>query len=238
MARKEKGFMRGSVANIIFYEREGKECMRSKPTRVRQTRATRKSAGQFGKAAQISRVLREGLSPILYNSKERGLMHRLNNALLQWLLDNGAGKIKSSTHLPFINGFQLYQETPLESRFKVPLSVNWDGQNLVTLDIPALIPVKHISAPAGTKTVRLEIGITDCALKDFTSSGNHITVIEIPYNSVKIPAQQVKLPFTRKPGRIALVALALKNGPKSKWGLPGKFNEKWEPAGIVGASYR
>ncbi|MBB1286923.1 hypothetical protein HRH25_21250 [Flavisolibacter sp. BT320] len=85
MARIDKIFASGTIANVIFYERNGKPCARSRPARVRQTTATKASANWFGLAKTASRLLRQTLAGFIPRYRSRALMYRVDAGLLAWM---------------------------------------------------------------------------------------------------------------------------------------------------------
>lgn len=82
MGRLTKVFASGTIGNVIFYERLGTACARSKPATVRQTGATQAAAEVFGRAKRVSRQLREGLNGVLPNAKAREVMYVTDKAVV------------------------------------------------------------------------------------------------------------------------------------------------------------
>jgi hypothetical protein len=235
MARQKKIFISGKIANLIFYEFRGKECVRTMPKKVRQTKATKASALQFGKAARISRGLREGLMQVLPNVKDRRLMHRFNNVVLQSLLQNSSAKVKMPLNPADLKGFNFFEGSEFNSRWKIPVSVKWKKGVGATLNIPAFVPKKVISAPAHTRFVRLQLAITGCDLKSYLNTGSYFTSLNIPYNNGEIAEQKIVLPLEIKAGSITVVAAVLVNGLKRETELLSGAGEQWNPACVIEA---
>src|SRR5665213_3254549 len=57
--------LRGTVENIIYYQWKGIHCIRTVPARVRQTKATKKAATDFGMAVKSSAVARSMFSKLM-----------------------------------------------------------------------------------------------------------------------------------------------------------------------------
>ncbi|ASZ14210.1 hypothetical protein KTO58_02930 [Chitinophaga pendula] len=72
----------GNLYDVIGYRRNGKFFARSRPTAVRQTRATRKAAQSFGAASRKGRLIRHTLLPLLDLPYDGSLVNRLNKALI------------------------------------------------------------------------------------------------------------------------------------------------------------
>lgn len=228
MARQKQIILSGALANLIFYESWGKAHVRTKPVKVRQTKATKTSARKFGKAVRISRVLREGVSPILPDYKNRKLMHRVNDVIMQTVSDQFPWDVS------LMNGFEFYDDRSFAGEFKVSLSIEWTKKNVI-IHIPEFIPIKDIIAQRTTKTVQLKLAATGCGLKDMTLTDSHSTTIDIAYNKEKVPAQKVIFPFITKSNSLSIVAGILKNGVNKENTTSAKPGRQWNPAGIIGA---
>src|SRR5687768_5817784 len=100
---------------------------------MKQTPATKRSAGQFGKAVQIAKALRQGMYPVLPDAKDRKMMHRLDNAVLQWIR-NGQEKIAS---LEILKEFPINEDYTLQDRLRIPFSINWNTRGNISLNIPS-----------------------------------------------------------------------------------------------------
>src|SRR5688572_17531774 len=114
----------GKVGPVVLYERNGTPCMRSLASRVRQSKATKKAATLFGKAARIGKTLREGLAAILPDPKNRLVMYPMNQALQQWLKVSDLNSF--ITKLPALNDLQFNTETDIHYRLQVPVSIAWN----------------------------------------------------------------------------------------------------------------
>ena len=88
----------GRIGNLIYYNRDGKKYVRTIPDSVRQTKATKKKATEFGRSSTIGASIRRGLSPVIPNSRDQKMQTRLVSVVFQWL--NQLEKVKS------VSGFQ------------------------------------------------------------------------------------------------------------------------------------
>lgn len=62
MARINKnGNISGAVGKLVFYELNGKPCVREKPGKINQSQNTKKSASQFGKISSVDKMFREAI---------------------------------------------------------------------------------------------------------------------------------------------------------------------------------
>ena len=232
MARQQKVFVSGKIGSVIFYERNGVQCARSAPAHVKQTKATRQSAKIFGRAKQIGRSLRVDLSPVLAGFKARTIMHRLDNAIRQWLKETNA----PGEDLPFINGLELNERAALKERIKVSLSVDFSEKGKVMLKIPGINLAKDVQAPSNTRSLQLSIGLASCLLPANTSAGSFSTSLDIPFKTGSmIPEQKIILPFDVKKGSITLVVATLLYSIEKKGKSGFLMDERWMPAAVVGS---
>jgi hypothetical protein len=237
MAKQDKIFLSGQVGPVIFYEYRGIPCARSQATKVRQTRATKNSAKQFGKAVHIAKMLRAGLGSLLPDAKDIDMRYRFNNALLQWLRNDMPANGSADTDLPFIDSFEFNKESELSGRLKLPLSIDWTKPGTILLTIPRLDPAQVITAPAYTQTVHWQITVTGFSMSKDEVTESYSVKMDMDYNKGFIATKQLSLPFVLKPGDITIVALALKFSAEKKGTVQVITDKRWLPAGIVGACY-
>lgn len=235
MGRLTKVFASGTIGNVIFYERLGTACARSKPVAVRQTAATKAAAGVFGKAKVISKQLREGLNGILPNTKAREVMYVTDNAVATWL--RTADLSVNGVIAPPLGDLQLNKKTSFKERFKKQVDIDWSSADHVVIDIPSFNPVADITAPANTVNVTLQLSVTASSVNGEYVEGSN-TSINIDYKQAVIPAQQVQLMFRASQGSIYLVVAALKYTVNRKGIKETVLEEKWLPVSVLGGYYK
>jgi hypothetical protein len=221
--------LKGKLANIIMYERDGKYYARTAPARVRQTKATRKSAGEFGEASRISAGLRLGLGNALDGAANT---NKLRNRLLPALIQLGRTKKTPGQNIdiPGLVGHQFNADISINDRFKKKPLIEWRPDQ-ITLTFPLIKPAKEISAPARTGSVVFEIAATSFPLSDpRQTAGTHITQFIIDHTAESIASRQIQIPFGVKPGELAVVMLSITYEVKNKL----VQDTKWRPAGIIG----
>jgi hypothetical protein len=225
MGRKNR--LSFTVNNVIFYECQAELRARSKPGKVRQTKATKRSAGHFGEAVFISKCLRDGLYQLLRGQKQNEIMLRLNNALFKWIL---AGK--SIHDIGEIRDFQFNTKTGIRERLKWPLQVNWTASHM-QIPIPAIIPSEKIVAAAYTREVEWKVVVTGCHLKTGHITYSPVITLTIPYQDVELPAQEITIPFVAEPGSINIVVASMRSLVLLRGELREHKNLRWQPMDIV-----
>ncbi|WP_127132973.1 hypothetical protein [Pseudoflavitalea rhizosphaerae] len=94
----------GRVGDLIGYYRNGVHCLRSRPVKVHQTKATRQAAQQFGIASRKGKLIRQAFAPYLNGRKDSGSVNRLNKTLIQSGLEG-------------LKGFRFNHQTGIETFF-------------------------------------------------------------------------------------------------------------------------
>ena len=227
----------GTVENIIYYQWKNIYAVRTKPTTVKQTGASIEQSKLFGMAAHTGAVLRSLLKPALPNAKDRNMMRRFEQAIAGWLRTGAYNSNEPQNNLPFITGFEFNEQSLLQNKCKLPVTVNRTQQNAITVAIPALMPTKDIAAPSHTTKVTIKLRAAACSMSDDNSSSSSGKQVTIAYNNTLLPAQKIKLPVTPVTGNITLILLALEYTVK-KNGVEQILKDlKWLPAGIVGSMW-
>jgi len=235
MGKQRKNLISGNDGRVIYYIVNGEGRTRSMPKEVRRSKATQKSAGHFAKAVRLSAAIRGGLASLLPESKGRDMINRVNNACNQWMHDPNADLSIPEGELPYLYQLQFNAKTALTARCKFPLVVDWTTPGVATLVLPQMKPVQHFSAPAGTTTVHMRVGITGCTVKKWEETEGYLAALDIPYTNGLIPVQSIQLPYTPGPGHIWLVAVALTYTVMIKGRQRRLKQQRWMPAGVVSA---
>ncbi len=233
MAKQEKIILSGKIRNLVFYVRNGVPCVRTIATNMKQTRATKRSAGEFGKAVQIAKALRQGLYPVLPDPKDRKMMHRLDNAILQWIR-NGREKKAS---LRMIEEVELYEGYTLQQRLKFPFAINWNSTGNILIQIPSIDMRAQVVAPAHTTAIKLRIAVTGCKLKDYSNTGMHFVDLQWLYTGA-MAAQSISLPFAIQQNTLTVVAARMIYIAEGKKGRREVQVKRWLPAGVIGTFYK
>ncbi|MGN6297432.1 MAG: hypothetical protein ACTHM7_11675 [Ginsengibacter sp.] len=82
MAKVTDVFVSGSVGNIIFYRRMGKNCARLKRVHLKQTVATKKRGVNFGVASRAGKALRRGLTASMPIPTDRNMQNRFSGSIV------------------------------------------------------------------------------------------------------------------------------------------------------------
>ena len=239
MARVETMIVRGTIDNIIFYEFRGTQAMRTKPKKVRQTKATKSKALLFGKAVRMSAALRSNFVSLIPEGDRVKSIYVLNTALLQWLGTNEPSSTEVLTRLSFIDKLQFNPVIPLGYRLQQPIITDWSKNGVVKLRIPEWKSGGGGVMPVDAVSVKWEFVVTGCDIADpYQTVRSNKTEIEIPYDGKLVPAQDVELPFNLIKGGVHIVVTALTYMVDKKGKTVLRDEEAWMPVGVVGSCFR
>jgi hypothetical protein len=204
--------------------------------KVKQTKATKKCSTLFGKASAAGKCLRQQLQPCIPFPKNTVMQVRLVSEIYSWLRSPGDPK-QAGNDVPSISNFQFTEGASVKERWKVDLRVKKEDDGGLQLTIPAFVPARSISAPAGTVTVKCNIAATACTIEKGTTAGGFSTSLHFDFNGEEVPEQIVSLPLPASTGDLVVTAISLEYF-SVKNGYPQKIVKKaFMPAGVVSAVY-
>jgi hypothetical protein len=227
MARMGTNDTAGKIGPVIYYTMKGKNYGRSMPRKFKQTQYTKTKAKAFGQAAGISRVWRCTLYRLIAKPNDLNLRHRLEKALRDWLNSDQEKPYFSAR----LNEFEFNPETPLCSRLKVSLGVQW-MKDKVVVSIPEIDTSKDIISSTRTLSTVLLISVAGSTIKDPTFSFSLNTTHEISCEGI-MPARELEIPYELKQGTVHVVAAALKYRIGNQYVSAISDDEKWTPAGVL-----
>jgi hypothetical protein len=226
----------GRIGNLIFYKKGNKYHIRTAPGKVNQTKATKKRAGEFGIASRMGGSLRQLLLPVIPFPADNKMQTRLVSALFQWLR-SGYDPVHYCDDVPFVNNFQFNEGYSITERWMIPLLVTIAKPGLLELNIPAFVPVKAISAPAGTVSVKCNIAVAGCNVETGVATGGISTTLFYDYHKAEEPEKVVSLPVPTSAGSLVFTAISLEYNFIKNGHLEKTKNKAFMPAGIVSAMY-
>lgn len=237
MAKVTDVFIKGSVGNLIFYRRMGINCARMKASHVKQSAATKIRSVNFGIAARAGKALRGGLTHCMPLATDRSMQSRFSGAIAKWLGLSGMDSLPATDAIPFVSDLGFTKGQPVRERFKVSFTINRPQENILAMSINDFVPVKEISAPAGTGMVTLVISAAGCLLETGEPSGSETHTIDIPYNDTTVAAQVLEFHVGMRPQSLAVTAARLiyKKLEYNTWVEMKK--EAFVPAGVIDARY-
>jgi len=227
----------GRIGPLIGCLRDGKYYYRSRPQKVRQTKATKQSSNNFGLASKAGKIMRLYLAQSIPNAKDLHMHKKLAGSIGNWLgLFKGLSP-EPTAEIPFVNHFNFNPELRLEEKLKIVPDFKQTGPGITELQFPAFVPVSAVKAPAGTTHLEFCISSVALRLDDDACYGNTTVTITIPYSNTLQHAQQVALPLQTQAGNILIAALQLRYGVQEAGEMNYRKHAGKSIAGIVGAVY-
>jgi hypothetical protein len=230
MAKQEAIFTNGRIGNVIFYRWKGMGCARTAPRRIKQTKATKQSAADFGRAVQLSKYLRASLSPAFPHNMKQVIMYKLNAALLSWLRQEKP----IAENISFV-GLEFNDKSLFSERFRKELLVDFDTKGKVMIAVPRLKIPDDIVAPSHTVSVKLNIAVAGCMLQLPQHTDAAYVSINIPYKDGWTDVIKKELKFNCKAGSINVVAVSLHYITKKDGQELEIFDDRWTPVTILAA---
>lgn len=227
----------GRINNLVFYKLGDRYCVRTVPQHVKQTKATKERGKQFGIAARSGKAVRQQLLQVIPFPSDNNMQTRLVSAIYQYIKSPAGTAPASNNELPFISGFRFTDGYTINERWDVALTVNRDAAGTLQLNIPAFVPVKDISSPAGTVSVTCNISAGGFDRATGIATGGYSTSLHFDYNDIEIASQAVSLPIPLEPASVIVTGVYLQYN-MIKNGQIVQINKKaFMPAGIVSAIY-
>jgi hypothetical protein len=238
MAKVTDVFVSGSVGNLVFYRRMGKNCARVKRVNLKQTAATKKRGVNFGVASRAGKGLRTGLTAAMPAPTDRNMQNRFSGSIAKWIGISDIENLLPTEKVPFVSELAFTREQPFGERCKVPITISQPQENIIAVSIDAFVPALQISAPAGTQLVTLVIAVSGCLLKTGEPLGSGSHQVDISYNHTPLPAQVFSFDVATPAGSLTLTAARLiyKKWQSNSWVEINK--EAFVPAGVIDARYR
>jgi len=236
MARELNMQFSGRIGPLIGCKRYGKYYYRSRPGKVRQTKATKASSSIFALASMAGKIMRQYLQHSIPNPKDKEMQCRMVGRISDWLRLAKGQPAQPTADMPFVNHFDFNPDKPLEEAWRLPLACRVTGPGMAVLQIPAFVPVEAIKAPANTTHIQLCISAVALRLDNYSNFGTESLTIDMAYNDTAQPGQQIDLPLQTEPGNILIAAMQLRYGMEKGTQLTYLKTDKL-PAAIVGALY-
>lgn len=162
MARKKGKHFVGKVGKVNTRLYRGKEIMQTNPGKgkVKQTVATKKASGNFGKSSSLAAEIRQGLSPVI-NGYYDGEMISNFTGKMRAVIDQCYKKEEDAfafekNDFSVLTGFDFNSKSPLQKNmWHLPESTLKD--NVLSINVPALKIGDELKFPRGTNLCRMVV---------------------------------------------------------------------------------
>lgn len=246
MGRAKHVLATGKVGNLIFYEYRGQMCCRSAPGSIRQTKGMKKSASQFGLAAQTSSYIRSSIGTIFHDASDKAMLYGFNTAINKWMREYKVTENTFSASNFYIDNFQFNAAAPMSMLVKKPVSARFTDAGAITVNVPELIPGVDIIAPAGTVQIHYNARVTGCSFCFRTNScmlvnpvrrDKRAASIVLEYGEQPLPQQNLSLHIQLEKSALVVVVFSIQYEIKAGKGTEMIMDKKWWPVSVVGSCF-
>jgi len=229
--------LRCTVENIIYYQWKGIDCIRTVPAWVRQTKATKKAATDFGVAVKSAATMRSLFGKLMpVKPPARSLVYETDGAFRKWLQGNPLSEVAPVDGIPFFEGLSFNEAVDFKGIVQVKTGITRNGDGGLLIRWPEFNPVATIKAPSGTVqlVIRYMVATIDMRLNGESHCAE--ANITIPYVDEVMPPQEILVQNATVPGCLALVGVSGRYYKDALQATP--INQlRWKPSAIVGSFY-
>ena len=230
------GFV-GRIGNQIHYRIGDKFYLRSAPGSVRQTKATKLRAAEFGRASSIGSVIRSQLLGVIPDPADRKMQTRLVGAVFQWLQTVKGQSAEPGHHPSFITGFEFRDKgRSVRARWKAHFQVSNPSSGLLQIKIPAFVPEESFEAPAYTASVVCKIAVGVCETEGYPIGSSSAELV-FAYNGTTVPAQTISMKLPTPKGSLIVTGMSLGYSVSKDRCTRDNTNKAYMPSEIVSAIY-
>ncbi|MEO8769193.1 MAG: hypothetical protein ABI402_03895 [Ferruginibacter sp.] len=235
MARITDEGIKGTIGDVVFYTREGKKYVRSKPGKRKKKRNAPENplntifglVSTYG-SGMVKSMKESFLFPLglkSYNNA-RGWMRNLyaeHKDEVNWELS-----VKNSGMC------QLNAEVDLRDFLRTDITVNDSGSRMITVVLPEINPKRDFKVPPRTMKVNVKLIVVTSPFRIAPYPYSFCTQqISFIYNNDPVPASSFELQATAGTGDIAIVAMALEYETSDSGNGSYNKDQKWLPGAII-----
>ncbi len=233
----EPGFT-GRIGELIYYNMGGNNYVRTMPKRIKQTKATRASAGEFGRAAALGAAIRKQMGAIISAPKDNKMQTRLVAVLYQWLLQLRKQKVSKSIQPRSLIGFQFTEQRySVQNRWNVGLNILFPATGGIQIKIPAFVPIAVFKGPKDMASVHCRIAASVSDVDTGIAMGSDSTELSFEFNNRLVAAQTISFQLNTPGGSLVTIGISLEFTISKNGHLEPNKNTNYMPSEIVGVTY-
>lgn len=209
MASLENKGISGKIGNLIYYQRNGKQYAKAAETKeIKQTDATKASAGKFALASKISKNIRLILPDHFTALNDLDTRNRLTSFINSWLQSMPASTNGQYESITNADRFEFNEKNPLKKRLKIPLKVKWNNVGKLSVYVPMLDSSKSFPLPPGrSKYAELWVGVASGLVNDDNTVTFDGAIIN--YRSKETTEQHLEFSVSALPGSFCVVVAGM-----------------------------
>ena len=206
-----KGALSGIVGPVSYRTQFKMITVQSRPSRVRQTPATKLSATEFGIANKAAKNIRHALFPILQDFSDNRMHSRFTAAVYKCLIGNTnlpkGIRTVADGDLQQLQHFQFNNSSPYADYAKVDAGILYNAAGGLTIHLPEFRPTDCFVKPQDATDCTLTFMVT--AFDPETGGAVYAELHRHPVklNNISVPASQWTAPAL-PPDHLVIVAAA------------------------------
>lgn len=169
MAIIDGKFTKGTAGGMANLKAPGKQVVQDKPAQMHQTKATIKSAKEFGKGSRLAKNIRLKLGPMYYNGNDGDMVSRLTkdvNTILRNCYDPNTKSYQFSPQsFQRLEGFNFNIYSPLQNSLLVRPEISLEN-NVMMASLPEIQVPAQLKLPVECSIAVLQAWGAAVALKD------------------------------------------------------------------------
>jgi hypothetical protein len=224
----------GRTGNIIHYRIGDKFYSRAAPRKFKQTKATKRRAGEFGRASGLASNIRAQLVSVIPEPADKKMQGRLVATVFQWL--SGQSNHADNSTPGELDRFS-FTETgrKIRERWRIAFKLKSAVSGQLQIEIPAFVPKESIKAPSGTVSVLCSFALGVCDKESGTQHGNFSMQQKYEYNTEQTEKQIITINLPTPKSSLVVMAASLEYTIMKEGKLKTNRNKAFMPAGIVDA---
>ncbi|QNK62560.1 hypothetical protein H7F33_18805 [Pedobacter sp. PAMC26386] len=239
MATRKGNFITGSIQNVVFKKRGNKQTMQSAPGKggVKQTKATKKVAIQFGKASSLGKHIRFMFREPIFGFYDGAMINRLNielHAILRNSYRKEANFYQFSVDsFSKLQGFNFNIKSQLNQNFWLEPESSLTA-NLLKITLPELKIPEQLKFPENTISCEITIATNFfCLSKGYIHKSAILQILTIN-NDQFIPGKH-EFDFAVPDGCLCIATISLKYFTRKYTSTLLFNNKEFNPAEICAA---
>lgn len=147
----KNNIIRGALGNVVFRQLDDKNVIQAKPEKLKQTKATKESATDFGTASTTAKKLTISLKSIYFNHHDNKMHTRLRSCILNIFKKNmttsRGQKSLWMSDIETLNGFDFNLTSLFSDYLKLNIGVSMSHDHKIKIQVVSLDPKKYIKWP-------------------------------------------------------------------------------------------
>jgi hypothetical protein len=245
MAINKNGWWSGSAGQLVTYNIMGTAVTRARPGTVKQTKASKTSARDFGIIKSVSSRLREGLKDIIANYKSKPVMFAMDSAVRRWYYGYYLRRETADMDHVYFSSLELNKEAGpyVKPILGVEPVIDWSVKKKILLHIPEM-KRESMLLPVGAEALSFTLIVSHGTMdsrevkkkkEDIKSYGASVVSETAECQLSKKGTAAMTLEINNSSGlysdTLFLAYLSVRYKVSGKW----LEEEKWKPVVVVGS---